>query len=244
MTNTEMHSVLQIGNLTVDVIRKDIKNLHLSVLPPNGRVRVAVPVHVNDDRVRSAVVSKLAWIKKQIADFEMQPRQSEREMVSGESHYFFGRRYRLQVIEKAGKSDLTIKGSNTLLLTVSVGTTKEQRFKMLDEWYRAQLKAKLPEIVSKWQSIIAVEASYFGIRKMKTKWGSCNTSSKRIWLNLELAKKPPECLEYILVHELVHLLERKHNYRFKMLMDEFMPKWNLHRNTLNTSPLANEKWQY
>lgn len=165
-------------------------------------------------------------------------------MIEGESHYFFGRRYRLKVIEKSANSNLTIKGSNTLLLTTTKNSTKEQRLKLLDDWYRAQLKAKFPELVSKWQSIINVEASYFGIRKMKTKWGSCNTSSKRIWLNLELAKKPPECLEYIIVHELVHLLERHHNSRFKKLMDTLMPNWLMHRNTLNTSPLANEKWQY
>jgi len=240
----EVHSQLTIGSLQVDVIRKDIKNLHISVMPPNGRVRVAIPHHVNDDRVRSAVVTKLAWIKQQQADFENQPRQSEREMVEGESHYFFGRRYRLKVVVATGKSSLVIKGVTTLLLTTAANTTKEHRLKVLDDWYREQLKLKLPELIDKWQSTIAVEAAQIGIRKMKTKWGSCNTSSKRIWLNLELTKKPPECLEYILVHELVHLIERHHNRRFKALMDEFMPNWSLHRDTLNSSPLANEKWVY
>jgi len=240
----EHHSVLVIGGLDVDVIRKDIKNLHISVMPPNGRVRVAIPLHVNDDRVRSAVVTKLAWIKKQQSDFEKQPRQSEREMVEGESHYFFGRRYRLEVIEKAGKSTISLKGNSTLLLSIAPGTNKEKCLKLLDAWYREQIKEKLPLLLKKWQAVVGVESSNCGVRKMKTKWGSCNTSDKRIWLNLELAKKPPECLEYILVHELVHLLERHHNRRFKAFMDEFMPNWNLHRNTLNSSPLANENWIY
>jgi predicted metal-dependent hydrolase len=243
-TNDEVHSVLVIGGLNVDVIRKDIKNLHISVMPPNGRVRVAIPAHINDDRVRSAIVSKLAWIKKQQADFEKQPRQSEREMVSGESHYFLGRRYRLEVIEVTGKPHIALNGNNTLLLSTSTDTSKEKRLKLLDEWYREQIKRRLPAILTKWQAIVGVEPNHCGIRKMKTKWGSCNTSEKRIWLNLELAKKPPECLEYILVHELVHLLERHHNRRFKAFMDEYMPKWSLHRNTLNSSPLANENWIY
>jgi predicted metal-dependent hydrolase len=242
--NDEVHSVLVIGGLNVDVIRKDIKNLHISVMPPNGRVRVAIPAHINDDRVRSAIVSKLAWIKKQQADFEKQPRQSEREMVSGESHYFWGRRYRLEVIEVTGKSHITLNGNNTLVLSTTTDTSKEKRLKLLDEWYREQIKRRLPALLNKWQAIVGVEPSHCGIRKMKTKWGSCNTSDKRIWLNLELAKKPPECLEYILVHELVHLLERHHNRRFKAFMDEFMPKWSLHRDTLNSSPLANESWIY
>jgi predicted metal-dependent hydrolase len=242
--NDEVHSVLVIGGLNVDVIRKDIKNLHISVMPPNGRVRVAIPAHINDDRVRSAIVSKLAWIKKQQADFEKQPRQSEREMVSGESHYFLGRRYRLEVIEVTGKSHIALNGNNTLLLSTSTDTSKEKRLKLLDEWYREQIKRRLPALLNKWQAIVGVEPNHCGIRKMKTKWGSCNTSEKRIWLNLELAKKPPECLEYILVHELVHLLERHHNRRFKAFMDEFMPKWSLHRDTLNSSPLANENWIY
>jgi predicted metal-dependent hydrolase len=240
----EQHSVQVIGGLDVYVIRKDIKNLHISVMPPNGRVRVAIPLHVNDDRVRSAVVTKLAWIKKQQADFEKQPRQSEREMVSGESHYFFGRRYRLEVVEVTGKSHLAIKGNSTILLFTPADTSKEKRLKLLDEWYREQIKERLPALLTKWQAVVGVEAHHCGIRKMKTKWGSCNTSDKRIWLNLELAKKPPECLEYILVHELVHLLERHHNRRFKAFMDEFMPNWSLHRDTLNSSPLANENWVY
>jgi predicted metal-dependent hydrolase len=244
LTNDEVHSVLVIGGLNVEVIRKDIKNLHISVMPPNGRVRVAIPAHVNDDRVRGAVVSKLAWIKKQQSDFEKQPRQSEREMVSGESHYFFGRRYRLEVVEVTGKSNLAIKGNSTLLLSTPADTSKEKRLKLLDEWYREQIKERLPALLTKWQAVVGVEAHHCGIRKMKTKWGSCNTSDKRIWLNLKLAKKPPECLEYILVHELVHLLERHHNRRFKAFMDEFMPNWSLHRDTLNSTPLANENWVY
>lgn len=244
LTEDEAHSVLVIGGISVDVFRKDIKNLHINVMPPDGRVRVAIPFHVNDDRVRSAVVTKLAWIKKQQADFNNQSRQSSREMIEGESHYFLGRRYRLKIVEGKGKAKIDIQGANTFVLTLSKPLNKEQKLKLLDEWYREQLKKRIPDLFLKWQAIIGVEASSYGLRKMKTKWGSCNISSQRILLNTELAKKPVACLEYILVHELVHLLERKHNSRFKTYMNQFMPDWEMRRDLLNNSPLANEKWGY
>ena len=234
----------EVSGITVQVVRKDIKNLHLGVHPPEGHVRVAVPFHVSDERVRLAVIDKLSWIKRQQAEFREQPRQSEREMVAGESHYLWGRQYRLEVIERPGKHRVEVRGNNRLLLHVSPAASLETRQRVFTEWYRQQLKDCLPKLLAKWQKKIAVTPNDWGVKKMKTKWGSCNIEAKRIWLNLELAKKPPECLEYILVHELVHLLERKHNERFKGYMDQFMPNWRIHRETLNTSPLAYEEWKY
>ena len=241
---TPQSSQLVVSDIAVDIVRKDIKNLHLGVYPPEGHVRVAVPLHVSDERVRLAIISKLAWIKKQQADFKKQVRQSEREMVTGESHYFMGKRYLLEVIERSGRHQVELKGNRKLLLYVKPNTSLENRQLVLNEWYREQLKKRIPDLLSRWQEKIGVSSQDWGIKKMKTKWGSCNISVKRIWLNLELAKKPPECLEYIIVHELVHLLERHHNDRFKGHMDQFMPNWRIYRDMLNSSPLGDETWKY
>jgi len=237
-------SEIIVRDIHVEVVRKEIKNLHLAVYPPEGHVRVAVPFHVNDDRVRLAVISKLAWIKKQQADFKKQPRQSEREMLTGESHYFLGKRYLLEVVEGPGKHRIELKGTRKLLLFVRPGTSLANRQLVLNEWYRDQLKQRVPDLLNKWQDKIGVKTNDWGIKKMKTKWGSCNIMAKRIWLNLELAKKPQECLEYILVHELVHLLERNHNERFRVHMDHFMPNWRTYKEMLNSSPLGHEAWRY
>ena len=241
---SEAESLLVISGMEIQVVRKNIKNLHLAVLPPDGKVRVAVPHHVTDEQVRLAIITKLAWIRRQQADFSQQPRQTEREMINGESHYLWGRQYRLEVIEQVGKHRLETKGKSKLRLYVQPGTSVENRLLVLNNWYREQLKLKVAELVEHWSPIIKRKPKACGIRKMKTKWGSCNIEAKRIWLNLELVKKPPECLEYILVHELVHLLERHHNDRFRKHMDKFLPKWREHRNLLNKLPLAYEDWQY
>ena len=233
-----------IRDMEIQVIRKTIKNFHLAVLPPYGKVRVAVPHHVTDERVRLAIISKLAWIRRQQADFNQQPRQTEREMINGESHYLWGRQYRLEVIEQVGKHRIEVKGKSKLRLYVQAGTSADNRLVVLNNWYREQLKVKIDELIEHWSPIIKRKPKSCGIRKMKTKWGSCNIETKRILFNLELVKKPPECLEYILVHELVHLLVRHHNERFRKHMDTFLPKWREHRNLLNTLPLAYEDWQY
>jgi predicted metal-dependent hydrolase len=237
-------SFLLISGLKIQVVRKNIKNFHLAVLPPDGKVRVAVAHHVTDERVRLAIISKLGWIRRQQAHFEQQPRQSAREMVNGESHYLWGRAYRLEVIEQIGKHRIEPKGKSKLRLYVQPGTSVENRLAVLNNWYREQLKVRVEELVKHWSPIIKRTPNACGIKKMKTKWGSCNIEAKRVWLNLELAKKPPECLEYILVHELVHLLERHHNERFRKYMDKFLPKWRDQRALLNSLPLAYEDWQY
>jgi predicted metal-dependent hydrolase len=236
--------ILTVNGIEVQIVRKDIKNLHLAVYPPDGRVRVAVPKHVTDDNVRLAVISKLRWIKKQQQDFKEQPRQSGRQYLSGECHYVFGKRYRLELIERDGKPEVKPLRSGKLQLFVRPGSSVEVKEKALNAWYREELKKAIPELLEKWQPIVGKEARDWGIRKMKTKWGSCNIERRRIWLNLELAKKPTECLEYILVHELVHLYERNHNQRFMKLLDQFLPNWRTNKKTLNTSPLSKENWDY
>jgi predicted metal-dependent hydrolase len=233
-----------VGGVRVEVVRKDIKNLHLGVYPPNGRVRVAAPLVLDDEAIRLAVIEKLAWIKRHKAKFENQPRQSKREMVNGESHYFLGQRYRLRVHEQAGTPKIALRGIATMGLFVRPGASQKQREAILLGWYRKQLKMLLPPLLERWQAVTGVETASWGIKRMRTKWGSCSIKARRIWLNLELAKRPTQCLEYVLVHELVHLLERHHNERFLTLMDQFMPQWRQFRDMLNEIPLGHEEWNY
>lgn len=235
---------ITVGNISIDVVRKDIKNLHLGVYPPNGRVRIASPIKVDDEAVRLFAISKMAWIKKQKLKFETQQRQSERQYVSGESHYYKGRRYLLNVIYYNAVPKIVIRNKTYIDLYVRDRSTIEQRERVMTEWYRRQLKEQMPTLIDKWQKIIGVQLNNWGIKKMKTKWGTCTIASSRIWLNLELAKKSENCLEYIIVHEMVHLLERKHNDRFVEYMDKFMPKWRIYKDELNSSMLSHENWSY
>jgi predicted metal-dependent hydrolase len=238
-----MHRIT-VSGLSVDVLRKDIKNLHLGVYPPHGRVRVAAPLMVSDEAVRLAVIGKLGWIKRQQAKFENQQRQSQREMVSGESHYFLGRRYRLRVHEHTSSVGVALGGQAWLDLFVRPGTTSEQREAVLHRWYRAQLKMLIPPLLEKWQQIMGVQVAYWGIKRMKTKWGTCNAAARRVWFNLELAKKPEQCIEYVVAHELTHLLERHHNERFTGLLDQYLPNWRALRDELNHSTLSHDHWSY
>ena len=235
---------ISVSGIPVEVVRKDIKNLHLGVYPPMGRVRVAAPLVVNDEAVRLAVIDKLGWIKRQRAKFAKQPRQSEREMVNGESHYFLGRRYRLRVHEQDGAARVALRGVASMDLFVRPGASAEKREAVLLDWHRASLRSVIADLLAHWQPALGVEAAHWGIKKMKTKWGSCNVGTRRIWLNLELAKKPVQCLEYIVVHELVHLLERNHTERFTALMDRHLPDWRTRREVLNSSPLGHEARGY
>ena len=235
---------IDIRGTTVEIVRKDIKNLHLGVYPPNGRVRVAAPLYLDDDAVRLAVISRLGWIRRKQADFERQNRQSQREFVTGESHYFGGRRYRLDVTEHNSPPPVRLVNNTTMALCVRPGTDRDMREAVLYRWYRRELRDQLPALLAKWEPRVGVTVADVRIRKMKTLWGSCNIEAGRIWLNLELVKKPASCLAYVLVHEMVHLLERKHNARFQGLMDRFMPQWRLHRDELNRAPLAHADWRY
>ncbi|MCX7250624.1 MAG: SprT family zinc-dependent metalloprotease [Burkholderiales bacterium] len=238
---TESRSIT-VSGISVQIERKDIKNLHLGVYPPNGRVRVAAPLVVSEDAIRLAVIGKLAWIRRQKTRFSEQPRQSAREMVNGESHYFLGHRYRLRVHEQPGKQYVAIRGMASLDLFVNAGRSTEQREAVLLRWYRQQLNELIPPLLAQWQATLGVQAKAWGIKKMKTRWGGCNPLAQRLWFNLELAKKPVQCLEYIVVHELAHLLERRHDERFMAVLNKHLPKWKQQQELLNHLPLANEDW--
>lgn len=243
MSDTDSYEI-EIGGIQVQVNYKAIKNLHLSVLPPSGWVRLSVPHKTSENAIRLAIINKLAWIKKQQADFAAQSRQSRREMVSGESHYLWGKRYRLSVVEVKGKHIVKIKGNTRIELQVSKNTSTDNKLKLLNTFYRNEIQESLSRLLLCWQEKLNVKPDSVCIKKMKTKWGSCNIQAKRLWINLELAKKPPECLEYIIVHELVHLIERHHNERFCSIMDQYMPDWRERRNLLNSLPLAYDDWSY
>jgi predicted metal-dependent hydrolase len=230
--------------LPIEVVRKDIKNLHVGVYPPGGRVRVAAPLRLDDDAVRLAVVSRLGWIRRQQAGFQQQVRQSQRELTTGESHYVQGRRYRLDIIEHDRPPSVSLPSNTTIVVRVRPGTSSIKREALLQLWYRERLRAQIPSLLAKWESKVNVMVAEVRIKKMKTRWGSCNAAARRLWLNLELAKKSSSCLEYILVHEMVHILERRHNERFRELMDTLLPKWSLCREELNRAPLAHEEWRY
>lgn len=225
-----MNETLKIGSIDIEVHRKDVKNLNITVHPPLGDVRVSVPLSMSETSVRMAIIGRLAWIKKQQADFKEQRRQSKREMISGESHYLWGKHYRLNVIERKGRHVIKKRGK-WLDLYVSPNATQDNRRKVIEVFYRIELKTALDDLLVEWQKRLHVKLNAYGIRKMKTKWGSCNTDAARTLFNLELAKKPYECLEYIVVHELVHLLVRTHNDEFKALMDVHIPDWK-HRKAL------------
>lgn len=235
---------ITLSNLSVDVVRKDIKNIHLAVYPPTGRVRIAAPLGVNDDAIRLFAISKLGWIKRHQRKFENQERISPREYKERESHYFQGRRYLLRIKETAGAGRVDLKSKIYLDLYVKSETSLEYKKTVLNEWYRTKLKEVLPEIIAHWEKKIGMRIDFWSVKQMKTKWGSCNIDQKRIWLNLELAKKPIQCLEYILVHEMVHLLERQHNDRFKLHMDYYLPNWKQLKNELNRIPVSHADWSF
>lgn len=238
-----MHQI-DVNGLIVDVVRKDIKNLHLGVYPPHGRVRVAAPLRVDDEAVRLAVISRFAWIKRQQARFAAQERETRREYLNGESHYYLGARYRLNIVEEDAPPKVAIRNKQYIDLYVRPGSDTSQRERVMTAWYRAELKAMIPPLIEKWEPVIGVSIADWGVKQMKTKWGSCNIQARRIWLNLELIKKPPRCLEFIIVHEMVHLLERHHNERFVVLMNQFLPQWRQYREELNRAPLAHAEWGY
>lgn len=235
---------IDVAGLSVEVVRKDIKNMHLATYPPTGRVRVSVPHHVDDERVRMVVASRLGWIRRRQQAFAQQERQTTRELVSGESHYVVGRRHLLDVIETTGRQSVRLRNNTTLELRVKQGSDRGSRDALLQQWYRRLLSDRLTELIPRWEPVIGVDVAEWRIKRMKTRWGTCNPVARRIWLNLELAKKPPSCLEFVVVHEMVHLLERRHNDRFRELMDRFMPQWRLHRDALNRAPLGHHDWGY
>ena len=232
-----------IGDIPVDVVLKDIRNIHLSVHPPAGRVRLSAPVGMDIDTLRLYAISRLGWIKKQQRKLRGQERETPREYLNRESHYLWGKRYLLKIVEREAPSAVDVQHS-AILLYIRPDASQEKKQSVLDAWYRKQLKAAIPDLIALWEKRVVVRVNEFGIKKMKTKWGTCNPDARRIWVNLELAKKPKECLEYIVVHEMVHLLEHHHNERFIALMDAILPKWRSLRDDLNRLPVKHEEWEY
>jgi len=234
---------ITLGDIDVEVVFKDIKNVHLSVHPPTGRVRISAPSRMSLDNIRIFAISKLAWIKQQQKKLQEQDRESPREYLDRESHFVWGKRYLLEVIEIDKAPSIELK-HNRMLLQVRPGTDEQRKRDLVEGWYRTQLKEAVPPLIAKWEPIMEVRVNRFFVQRMKTKWGSCNPHAGNIRLNTELAKKPPECLEYIVVHEMAHLLEPTHSDRFKALMDRFMPKWQFYLDHLNRLPVSHEDWDY
>jgi len=238
-----MVSRMQLGDVAVDVVFKDIKNLHLSVHPPTGKVRISAPARMSLDTIRVFAISKLGWINRQQKKLQEQERETPREYLDRESHYVWGKRYLLTVSENDQAPAVELKHSR-LLLRVRPGTDETKRKVLVESWYREQLKKAALPLITKWEPLLGVKVGRVFVQQMKTRWGSCNPGNCSIRLNTDLAKKPRQCLEYIVVHEMAHLLEPTHNARFVALMDQFMPDWRLRRDQLNQLPVRHEDWTY
>ena len=238
-----MTTQINLGEIAIDVLRKDIKNIHLSVYPPEGRVRISAPLRMDLDTIRVFALTKLGWIKKHQQKLREQVRETPREYLDRESHYVWGKRYLLKVEERDTTPYITLR-HDTMVLHIRPDTNEERRQAILAEWHREKLTEAVPPLLAKWEPLMGVRVENFFLQKMKTKWGSCNYRSKNIRLNTELAQKPPECLEYIVVHEMAHLLEPSHNSRFTAFMDRFMPQWRQYREMLNKLPLVSQEWDH
>lgn len=238
-----MVTQIRLGKIAVDVEQKDIKNIHLSVYPPTGRVRISAPLRMDIDTIRIFAITKLGWIKQQQLKLSEQERETPREYLERESHYVWGRRYLLKIVEMNAAPEVELK-HNKMILRIRPASSQEKKQEIIEAWYREQVKVALPSLLAKWEKTLGVTAGRCFVQKMRTKWGSCSHATGNIRLNTDLAKKPPECLEYIVVHELVHLLEPTHNQRFIALMDMYMPKWQFYRELLNKLPVRHEAWGY
>jgi predicted metal-dependent hydrolase len=238
-----MPTALELGDISVDVVRKEIKNVHLSVHPPTGRVRISAPHRMDLDTIRLFAISKMGWIRRQQQKLRDQERETEREYLDRESHYVWGRRYLLRVVEVEAAPSMQLQ-HRTLVLRVRPGTDRSSREAVVAGWYRQLLKTAVPPLIAAWEPRLGVTVNGIFVQQMKTRWGSCNPAAGTIRLNTELAKKPRVCLEYIVVHEMVHLLEPRHNPRFRSLLDHFMPQWQYYRDTLNDLPVRHEDWSY
>ena len=235
--------VLQLGEIKIEIVQKDIKNLHLSVYPPMGRVKIAAPAKMSLDTIRIYAISKLSWIRKQQEKIRSQKREAPREYLNKESHYFLGKRYQLKVIE-SNEVPYVKLNHKTLELSVRSNADLAKRKEILDNWYREQLRELATTLITKWEKKMKLKVEELGIKKMKTKWGTCNEDAKRIWLNFELSKKPLECIEYIIVHEMVHFKERHHNDKFIAYMNHYLPEWKQLKVELNKLPVSHIDWEY
>jgi len=238
-----MVTQIELGGIVLDVVKKDIQNVHLSVYPPSGKVRISAPLRMNTDTIRVFAISKLGWIRQQQQKLQAQERETPREYLDRESHYVWGRRYLLKVVEADAAPSVQIQ-HGTLLLRVRPGADEATREAVVAGWYRQLLKRAVPPLIEAWEPLVSVTVKGFFVQRMKTRWGSCNPDARTIRLNTELAKKPRECLEYIVGHEMIHLLESTHNARFTGLLNRFMPQWQHYRSILNRLPVRHERWDY
>jgi hypothetical protein len=238
-----MLSTFQLGDTTVVVARKDIKHVHLSVHPPSGRVTVSAPAHLSTDAIRAFAIGKLGWIRAQQGRLHAQAREAPPEYLDRESHQVWGRRCLLRIDERDAPPSVEWR-HNRLVLGVRPGSDRTQHGEVLDRWYRDQVREVVAPIQDTWQKKLGVTVDRLFVQRMRTRWGSCNPTARSIRLNTDLAKKPVECLEFILVHELLHLIERHHNDRFMALMDRWMPNWQQRRALLNRLPVRHEDWMY
>jgi predicted metal-dependent hydrolase len=234
---------IDVGGITVDVVFKKIKNVHLSVHPPTGRVRISAPTRMNLDTIRIYAISKINWIKRHQEKFRQQERETHREFLDRESHYVWGKRYLLKVQEENRPPSVELK-HNQMNLIVRPGASKEKREAVVTAWYRDVVRDQVIPLISKWEPVLGVAAGSIIVRRMRTRWGTCTPTKRTIRLNTELGKKPRECLEYVLVHEMIHLLEPTHNANFVSLMDRFLPQWRYVRDELNRAPLGHVDWEY
>ena len=238
-----MQTQIELGDIVIDVLQKDIKNIHLSVYPPTGRVRISAPLRMDIETIRIFAISKLVWIREQQRMFRQQERETPREYLNLESHYLWGKRYLLKLIETNESPSIEIK-RKYMILRIHPETDEKKKQDIVENWYRLQLREVIPGLISTWEPRIGVNVNTFFIQRMKTKWGSCNHLAHNLRFNTELAKKDPECLEYVVVHEMTHLLEPTHNARFISLMDQNLPNWRLMRDELNRAPLGHVNWVY
>ena len=238
-----MNRQIQLGDIAVDVVFKDIRNVHLGVYPPTGQVRISAPAHMSLDTIRVFAISRLEWIRAQQRKLVGQARETPREYLDRESHYVWGRRCLLRIVEEDAAPKVELKHTR-MVLRIRPGTDTARKQAVIAQWYREQLKAALPPLIAKWERLMGVAVGRVFVQQMKTQWGSCNHDKRTLRLNTDLAKKPRECLEYIVVHEMVHLLEPTHNARFIALMDRFMPNWQARRDQLNQLPVRHEEWGY
>ena len=224
---------VKVGDTLIEVFRKPIKNIHLRIYPPEGIIRISAPEKMELDSIRLFAITKSGWIKKKQQELKNFSRQSERKYVSGESHYFKGNRYRLKVIFQHTDPHIELQGNQFINLYVRKEASVDRRGEILKDWYRLNLNEMLGVLVPKWEKILGVTVDHWEVKQMKTLWGSCNSKRKSILFNLELAKKPSHCIEYIVAHELAHLIERNHNERFTTLLDVNLPNWRLVKEQLN-----------
>lgn len=230
------HHRIVLDGIVIDVVRKNIKNLYLSLDPEEGRPRISSPLRLSDAEISVFAATKLAWIKAHREKINRRNSRTRMRYVSGEHHSLFGQRYLLSLQRAQSANKVVLRDSSILELHVRNPSNVVQRQRVLSEWYRGKLKERIPSLIAKWQPVIGVSVNHWGVKRMKTRWGSCNIGAGRIWVNLELAKKPEPCLQYIVVHEMVHLLERRHGKRFKKFMDSFLPQWRTIDDLLTQEP--------